>query len=179
MPKVIENLKDRILQVSREELFKCGYKSLNMRTIAKLCGIATGTLYNYFESKEVLVGDIVSEDWIVILQNAKKQIANAESVMDGIECIYTNLFDFTNLYRFIFNDSSVSRNQIFYTQRHHMLVNIISEMIKDLMDNKNKKYDEFEITFIASSIINGCNEQWTYNQVSGIYERILKGEQDE
>ena len=52
MPKIIENVKELILDTSEKLLFQVGYKGFTIRGVAKRCGIAPGTIFNYFASKE-------------------------------------------------------------------------------------------------------------------------------
>ena len=53
MPKIIENLLENLLAETRRELLDSGYESINIRTIAKNCHTAVGTVYNYFPSKDI------------------------------------------------------------------------------------------------------------------------------
>lgn len=55
MPKIIENLKDRLLQEAQRQMDQCGYGALTIRGIAKGCGVGVGTVYNYFPSKDALL----------------------------------------------------------------------------------------------------------------------------
>ena len=43
--------KEEILEVSRSIAASKGITAVNMRTVASECGIALGSLYNYFTSK--------------------------------------------------------------------------------------------------------------------------------
>lgn len=55
--------KEEILQICREIAEKKGLKALNMRAVAGECGIALGTLYNYFSDKEELLIATISRLW--------------------------------------------------------------------------------------------------------------------
>ena len=55
--------KEAILQISRKIAAEKGLKALNMRTVAGGCGIALGTLYNYFSDKEELLISTISSLW--------------------------------------------------------------------------------------------------------------------
>ena len=50
MPKIIENLKDRLLQEAQRQMDQCGFGALTLRGIAKGCGVGVGTVYNYYPS---------------------------------------------------------------------------------------------------------------------------------
>ena len=47
--------KEAIMQVCRRIVAEKGMNALNMRLVADQCGIALGTLYNYFADKDALV----------------------------------------------------------------------------------------------------------------------------
>ena len=63
MPKRIPDLDSRILSLSRQTLLEQGYNALSMRTLAAQCGVAVGTLYNYYPSKDALVARLILDDW--------------------------------------------------------------------------------------------------------------------
>lgn len=63
MPKIIENPEQIILEHAREILLTEGYQQLNMRNVAKACGLAIGTLYNYFPTKDDLVYRVMLDYW--------------------------------------------------------------------------------------------------------------------
>lgn len=51
----------RILEVARELFASQGFEATTTRDIAKAAGIATGTMFNYFGSKEAVVGSLAVE----------------------------------------------------------------------------------------------------------------------
>ena len=55
MPKIIKNPEDRILQAARNRLLDKDLSSFSLRGVAADCGIAVGTIYNYFKDKESLM----------------------------------------------------------------------------------------------------------------------------
>ncbi|MGN1341051.1 MAG: TetR/AcrR family transcriptional regulator [Oscillospiraceae bacterium] len=55
--------KEEIMRVCRKIASEKGLKALNMRTVAGECGIALGTLYNYYADKETLVIAAVGSVW--------------------------------------------------------------------------------------------------------------------
>lgn len=54
MNKIVTS-KENILKASREIASKDGLQSINMRNVAKHCGVAVGSIYNYFPSKADLI----------------------------------------------------------------------------------------------------------------------------
>jgi AcrR family transcriptional regulator len=63
MPKIIENPTAIIMEHAGKILEQQGYEALSMRAIAKSCGIATGTIYNYFPTKRELLMQMMNDYW--------------------------------------------------------------------------------------------------------------------
>ena len=55
--------KEAIMQVCREIVAQQGFQALNMRTVAKECSIALGTLYNYYSDKDELLIATIGSIW--------------------------------------------------------------------------------------------------------------------
>ena len=55
--------RETILEASRTLLRERGWSALNMRSVAAECGVAVGSLYNYFPSKAELVMATVESVW--------------------------------------------------------------------------------------------------------------------
>lgn len=63
MPKIINNLEENILSAARRLVAEQGYAAVTMRAIAKECGIAVGTFYNYYPSKDAMLAACLLHDW--------------------------------------------------------------------------------------------------------------------
>ena len=63
MPRAIEGAHDAILQAAGHLLAVVGYDRLNIRAIAAECGLATGTIYNYYRAKDEIVFTLMLKDW--------------------------------------------------------------------------------------------------------------------
>ncbi|MDL2237214.1 TetR/AcrR family transcriptional regulator [Christensenellaceae bacterium OttesenSCG-928-K19] len=62
MPKVIENVSQRIIEAALQIYHEDGFERISMRRIAKLSGLAVGTVYNRFEDKEALLAHVLAGD---------------------------------------------------------------------------------------------------------------------
>ena len=60
--------KEDILSVSKEMVAQCGIQAINMRNVAKECGVAVGSVYNYFPSKNDLIIAVIDVIWKEIIQ---------------------------------------------------------------------------------------------------------------
>ncbi len=58
--------KEEILSVSRQLIHQQGWAAVNIRSVANACGVAVGSIYNYFSSKQELVGATVESIWCYI-----------------------------------------------------------------------------------------------------------------
>lgn len=102
MPKILENVKESILLEGKKQLLEQGYKNLNIRSITSNCNIATGTFYNYFKNKNILVTTIFESDWNKILKSInnvsnqdasfKDKVFNIYCYMDQFVCTYIGIF---------------------------------------------------------------------------------------
>lgn len=63
MPKIIKDLENTIFNISMELFLEKGYKDVDMKMIAQKCGIAVGTLYNYYPNKKELYIATLKESW--------------------------------------------------------------------------------------------------------------------
>lgn len=60
--------KEDILSVSRELAAEKGIQEINMRSVAARCGVAVGSVYNYFSSKNDLMIAVIDSIWNEIIQ---------------------------------------------------------------------------------------------------------------
>jgi AcrR family transcriptional regulator len=61
MPKIIENVRERIIEVAYNLFIQEGYEQVKTAKIARDCEIAAGTLFNYFPTKWELLREILEK----------------------------------------------------------------------------------------------------------------------
>ena len=64
MPKIIDNIREQLLSEAKRQMNEYGYESTTIRSVAQSCGIAVGTVYNYFSSKDMLIASSILQYWI-------------------------------------------------------------------------------------------------------------------
>ena len=64
---------EEIMRSCRKIVAEQGLPALNMRTLAKECGIALGTLYNYYSDKDELVIAAIESVWQDILRDNRPE----------------------------------------------------------------------------------------------------------
>lgn len=117
MPKIIENPQAIILEHARKILDADGYGALNMRAIAKSCGIATGTIYNYFPTKRHLLLQMMTNYWDTHFVCIDKTTASDEELLAKLK----KVFDIMEAFVLCFRDvwvSMRSENESICTHEH-------------------------------------------------------------
>lgn len=95
MPKVIPGLRERILSRAGEIIEFGEFEKFSIRGIARDCGIAVGTLYNYFPSKDDLLKAVIDSHWEMMLREVDEKCAEATTITDGICYICEGIRAFT------------------------------------------------------------------------------------
>jgi len=138
MPKRIENLEENILQQSRQLMLESGYEALTMRKVAARCGIAVGTLYNYFSSKEALAGGVMLEDWCAVLAEMKRDCIAAPDLAQGLTAVYQGVMRFSRQYSDIWAGYGFAGNRnLDFARRHRLLVRQLAGCIALLPDERD------------------------------------------
>lgn len=92
MPKIIKDLRNKILEIAQELFTKEPYDSVDTRRISKKAGIATGTLYNYFPTKEQLFFAVFEKSWSESLQRLEQALQQAERSAESLEIFVTTAY---------------------------------------------------------------------------------------
>lgn len=87
MPKIFDErekawIRRKLLDTARDTIVRFGFKRLSVEELAKSAGIATGTFYGFFPSKEALFFELLEEEEARIRQDVT-EAAEREDVMDG------------------------------------------------------------------------------------------------
>jgi AcrR family transcriptional regulator len=96
MPKNLNNVKEDILIVTRQLLKETGYTSLSIRQIAAKCGVALGTVYNYYKSKNEIIAEILNNEWNLMMRRIEQQTKASVLAIDKLEIIFNELKYFMN-----------------------------------------------------------------------------------
>lgn len=84
--------KAEILRCGRELFSSRGFKDTNVAEITKMAGVATGTFYNYYPSKEKLFMEIFSEENVKLKRSILESInPDADPVSVMKEMMFLNL----------------------------------------------------------------------------------------
>lgn len=173
MPKILPNIKETIVIEARKMLISSGYGNLNMRFIAKQCGIGVGTLYNYFSDKNELVMEIFNDDWNKTIKAVKALETRNTSLKFKINEIYINIKKFLDNYLEVFMEMAYSAKQK-ECPRQDIMKPIYNSLETILIFHKNIGEIHCEIPldklshFIISSLVTLCREK--YMSFDELYE---------
>lgn len=76
--------KDDILNCAIELVKNEGFNQLNIRSLATRCGVSSGTIYNYFPSKQELILETVESIWRGVFHNESCEF-NKVSYIEAID----------------------------------------------------------------------------------------------
>lgn len=83
--------KAEILDVAYARAQQDGLGGLSIRSVARECGVAVGTLYNYFPDKASLVSAIVLRFWSLVSKSCEGNFVAGESALDCCRALFTKL----------------------------------------------------------------------------------------
>lgn len=148
--------KEKILVISREIVADEGLNSLSIRKLASRCGLAVGSIYNYFPSKDDLLIETIESVWEDIFKIDDKSLAfddfikYLDHVLDhlitGIKK-YPNFFNIHSLSFKSKNKDKAKSSMDFYLER------LKEEMICVLNRDENIKDTAFDDTFSRANFI--------------------------
>ena len=175
MPKVIENLKENILYYAKTALLTRGYGSLSIRGVAKDCGIAVGTVYNYFSSKELLAASMMLEDWLAALESIRHGCQASETPEAALIALYKGLESFYDTYRSIFNTFTFSDNErSAFSSRHRLLVRQLADCILPVLERTDVEEAAETSLFLAENVLLCAGgSELTLDQLLHIVRRLM------
>ena len=166
MPKIIENLKDRLIAEAKKQIEESGYSAMTIRSVAKACGVGVGTVYNYFPSKEALVATHLLEDWKGCVDAIRQTAEQAEEPRQVLACIHGQLVGFARRHQAIFRDEAAAAGFAgSFSQYHALLRSQLAEPLERFCG------DVFTALFVAESLLT-----WTMDgrSFADIYEIVQK-----
>lgn len=99
--------KEDILSVSKEMVAQCGIQAINMRNVAKECGVAVGSVYNYFPSKNDLIIAVIDVIWKEIIQGIS-DCTPSSGFVENVEKLFYGVKNGGEKYPFFFSIHSMS-----------------------------------------------------------------------
>ncbi len=164
MPKIIEDLRQKLLFETKRQIDEKGYKSLTVRSVASAVGVGVGTVYNYFPSKDMLIASLVLSDWRDALDKIKDDISD-KKLEGALRCIYDSLWNFTKSHERLFSDTDAKKvYRTAFLERHKQLRMQLSELILPLCDDKDGD-SRFYAEFVIEALLTWSMEQKDFESI--------------
>ena len=156
MPKIIENLRERVLKAAREALVTEGYQALSMRALAQRVGVAPGTLYNYFSDKEEIVATLALADWQDALARMDAVATRATDLERGLAALCDELDSFSNAYRPTWEQYEGGRAAGYLTRYHRMLREQVARPVRTVLEHSGRA-DFTPLADVLAEVLLACS----------------------
>ena len=108
MPKIIEDLRERLLQEAQKQITTSGYSAMTIRSVARSCQVAVGTVYNYFPSKDELIASVMLGRWNECMQSIASAAETAIRSRTVLQTKYNQLSGYIDEYRICHHTRNIS-----------------------------------------------------------------------
>ena len=168
MPKIIEDLEERLIEEAKKQIEENGYGAVTIRSIAKGCGVGVGTVYNYFPSKEALVATHMLEDWSRCTTAIQAVGTYSDNPRPVALCIYDQLRGFAGRHEAIFRDESASAGFSGSFSKYH-------SMLRDQLAQPLRRFckDDFTAQFMAESLLTWSMAGKTFDEIYDLLEKLF------
>jgi TetR/AcrR family transcriptional regulator, fatty acid metabolism regulator protein len=171
-----------ILDAALKTFVKRGYTETKVAEIASEAGVAEGTLYNYFQSKEDLLLALFDEKWGSIIEGIRKKISRLDDPNKKLKAIFSQVVimfkknrQLAELFMVDVKQSSIFLNN--YTiNRVVEFLDIIEEV---LVEGKQKGVYRRDLdTRVAKMIIFGAAQgillSWVLGESAAVKNKTFK-----
>lgn len=168
MPKIIENLDQRLKEEARRQIIESGYGAMTIRSVAAACGVGVGTVYNYYPSKESLAAAFILEDWNARYADIMTKAESAKGREPVLWAIYENLDRFIENQAPVFQDESAAASFTgSFSQYHGLLRSQLARPIRRFCR------DDFTAEFIAEAMLTWTVAGKSFDELSKVLQRIF------
>lgn len=134
MPKSVLCDKKEICERVKNLFLVNGYSGVDIKTIAQKCKMAVGTFYNYYENKEEIFCEVISNSWNLFLETLKRKEDLASFIREIYYYIKNNK-GFGLTFKSIPIEKAANVNKLYdaiITDVEGIIVKIINEKYRDI-----------------------------------------------
>ena len=167
MPKVIENLKNKLMDEARLQVRTNGYSATTIRSVASACGVGVGTVYNYFSSKDELLATYMLEDWTHCMAEIRA-VSCASDTPEAVErCIYDQLTLYVAQHKSVIRDKAATARFVgSFAQYHHILRDQLAAPLSKFFP------DAFTAQFIAQALLTWTMAGTDFDEIHRILTKL-------
>ena len=168
MPKIIENLKDRLIAEAEKQIKDSGYGAVTIRSVAKACGVGVGTVYNYFPSKEALIATHLLVDWKECVDTITCTAESTTAPKPVLQCVYRQLVSFADRHQAIFRDEAAAAGFAgSFSQYHDRLRSQLASPLRNFCDS------DFTAQFVAESLLTWSMAGKSFDAIYEILKKLF------
>ena len=174
MPKAIDDLHNTILREARPILLEHGYEQLTIRNVARICDVAVGTVYRYFDSKDALVSEIMHSDWDPALERMRASAETVSTPVEGLQIISDCIRDFIKLYATAWMQyRMLYRSSDALSRTHNSFIRDVSSVLHPMMLRFHPDYKQVLSDFLAQTVfLASAEKDLTFETMLPIYEKL-------
>ena len=174
MPKFIRFAGEYILNAAKTRMVSNKKKDLSLRNVADDCGIAVGTIYNYYANKDDLVTAVIIKEWEHQLGKVEPRILKASTISEGMEAIYDAVIRLRRIFRryWEINYDAASAKEAVELHREdfiNLLMQAVERVLSRFMDDYRRADARMIAELISASAIQNINK----NDFAGFF-RLIK-----
>ena len=171
MPKIIPELREKILRAARARITEDESHDFSTRQLAADCGVASGTLFNYFSSKEELMACVMLEDWQKCLSRLSAAAEDAGTVSQGLREMEAALRDFSRPFRAVWRRYD---RHAPIGQHHAQLIGQMSGPVGRLASRFGHAADETELLVVTEMLLAASQrEEGLIDRLIPVVEQII------
>lgn len=152
MPKIIPNVREKILDYTKTALIHGDSADLTVGKIAQACQIATGTVFNYFPSKDEIFATILLEDWRELLADMTIRCSEVTNLGEGVTIIYEGIKTFCKRYEKAWTNYRSNASVHFTMRERHVMLRAQIIEILSLVPTL-KELEEAKLTILAEEVL--------------------------
>lgn len=168
MPKIIENLPQRLVEEARRQIAESGYGAMTVRSVAKGCGVGVGTVYNYYPSKDALVAAFMLSDWNACMEPVRSCSETSAQPEAVLQSVYGALQKFLHLHEAILRDEAAAVSFSGSGSRYHSL-------LRSQLAQPVRKFcrDDFTAEFLAEALLTWAVEGTPFDCLKELLLRLF------
>lgn len=172
MPKIIASVREQLLRAARRQVETNGYAKMTVRSVAAECGIAVGTVYNYFPSKDMMVASFIVEDWYPAFNALLTR--DGDDARQYLRRVYDTLVAFEQKYQALFSDPEAERiYATSFSDRHVQLRDRFAALIEPYCPDGEGS--AFTAQFIAEALLTWTREGKTFEEIFAVIGKLIAG----
>jgi AcrR family transcriptional regulator len=166
--------RSRILQSALDEFSDKGYHASTIDSIAERAGIAKGTVYRYFNTKEALFNALKEDTISEFVEHARHDLSQEEDVLKIIESVIKNYLSFfeknSAFFKVIIQEQKDFGREFSEKFIHELILALPGLKRRCWKASRNghlKQMNYFTVFFGIIGFLNGVIQKWLHEGAEG------------